>query len=115
MHLLEPVRDLLERFAEPQLKRGVELFVDRGTHLLELLRVVAAKHFQPLREGAPHRVEPLLVALRQRRQALVLQLRDAGELVLQKLREPAQRLAKLGARALRALCRFRTSQREVGP
>ena len=122
LHLAEPLVDLLEaigyeleRLAQPQLECCVEFFVDRRAHLLELVRVFVAQQVKTLLDGCAHRLQAKLVALRQRRQALVLQLRDAGELVLQKLREPAQRLAKLGARALRALCRFRTSQREVGP
>ena len=107
--LLEPIGNLLERFAEAQFQRCVQLLVDRRPHLLELLCVVVTQQLKPLFEGRAHRVQTLLVALRQRRQPFVLHVRHVGELILQRLRELAQRRAEFPTCSLGILGRLGSS------
>ena len=51
MHLLEPLADQLERFAEALFERGVQLFVDGAAHLLELAGIVGLDCGQPALDG----------------------------------------------------------------
>ena len=63
MHLLEPVGDLLEALAQPRFERGVELFVDRGAHLLELELVALLQGGEPLLDARLDFIEAALVGL----------------------------------------------------
>ena len=47
MDLLETIAHQLEGFAEPLLERPLQFFVDRGPHLLDLLRVLLPQFLQP--------------------------------------------------------------------
>ena len=70
VHLLQALRHLPERFAEPLLERRLQLLVDGRAHLLELLRVLGAQHVETLLERTAQRVEPRLRRLRHLRQAI---------------------------------------------
>ena len=70
MHLLQPVRDDLERFAQTLLERGLQLFVDRRAHLLQLGGVVGAQGIEALLDGEANGVQPLLVRQRELGQLL---------------------------------------------
>jgi len=51
MHLLEPVADQLEGFAEALLQCRVQLFIDRPPHFFELVRIVGLYCGQPRFNG----------------------------------------------------------------
>ena len=48
MHLLQPLADEAERFAEARFKRGLQLLVHGLAHLFELRRVIGLKREQAL-------------------------------------------------------------------
>ena len=39
MHLLQAVCNLFETLAQPRLQRGLQFFIDRGSHLIQLCRI----------------------------------------------------------------------------
>ena len=63
MNLVETIRHELEALAEPLLLRGMQLFVDGGAHLLQLLLVALLKRREALLDDGPHLTEPPLVGL----------------------------------------------------
>ena len=54
VHLLEPVRHLLEAFTQPCFQRGLEFFIDGGTHFVELGGVAGLQLRQLCFECLPH-------------------------------------------------------------
>jgi hypothetical protein len=122
VHLLQPVRDDLEGLAETLIERGLQLFVDRCAHLVELRRVVVPERVEPLFDGHAHRLEALFVGQREDRQLLteslqlpLLQSRRVGELLLRHRAEAADRLTHLGAQSHRRRALLGTRVRQVLP
>jgi len=54
VHLLKPVSDLLEAFTQPCLQCGLEFFVNRGPHLVELGSVAGLQLRQLRLQRLPH-------------------------------------------------------------
>ena len=54
VYLLEPVRHLLEAFTQPCFQRGLEFFIDGGTHFVELGGVAGLQLRQLCFECLPH-------------------------------------------------------------
>ena len=77
MHLIQPVGNLLEAFAQSLLQRGVEFFVDRGTNLLELPFVVRLYGHQPLFDGVANLTHALIIGLRQGPQLIAQRFRES--------------------------------------
>ncbi len=65
VHLLQPIRHLLERLAEPLVERRLELLVDGRPYLVQLLRIFAAQDVEPLLDGRAYRLEALFVGPRE--------------------------------------------------
>ena len=91
MHLLQPVRDLLEAFAQALLERRVQFLVDGGAHLFELLLVVGLDRGEPRLDGAAHLGHALVVGLRQRGEAFAERLGEAAERVALLQRDAVER------------------------
>ena len=82
MHLLEPVADEFEGFAQALLQRGVELFVHRAAHFFELGGVVGLDGGEALIERGAQLLGVLLAALHHARQLLRDGILQHRELVL---------------------------------
>ena len=63
--LLQPVGHLLERRTQALIERGLQFFVDRRAHLLELLCILAAQDIEPLLDGLADRFQSPVVRLRE--------------------------------------------------
>ncbi|GMV27971.1 MAG: hypothetical protein AMXMBFR59_00960 [Rhodanobacteraceae bacterium] len=79
MHLLEPLRHELERFAESRFERGMQLLVDRHTHCVELLRIVELKFLEARLERAADLGEALLAVFALFQEALPQQIAETRE------------------------------------
>lgn len=79
MHLLQPVGDQLERFAQALFQRGMQLLVDGAPHLVELGRVVGLDVLELLLQRGAHFGQPPLVALGQLCQLLLHGLAEAAQ------------------------------------
>ena len=71
VHLLKPVSDLLEALAQTRFKRGLQLFVDRGAHLVELFLVALLQGSQPLLDHLANLAQAAFVAFGELVQLLV--------------------------------------------
>mmetsp|Transcript_61147 Transcript_61147/g.144388 ORF Transcript_61147/g.144388 Transcript_61147/m.144388 type:complete len:512 (+) Transcript_61147:123-1658(+) len=77
VHLLQPLGHLLETLAQALLQRGMQLFVDRGAHLLQLFLVVLLDGGEALLDGQAQLGQALIVGLGQRLQLLTHRLAQA--------------------------------------
>ena len=77
VHLLEPVGHLLEAFAQALLERRLQLLVDGGAHLLELLLVAFLQRCEPLLDRRAHLRQAPLVAIGERAQLFVQRVAKA--------------------------------------
>ena len=73
VHLLEPVGDLLETLAQPRFQRGLQFFVNRLAHFIELGRIGLLQLRQLLFQRFPHFTHAACIRLTDR-----LQLRAQG-------------------------------------
>ena len=110
MHLLEPVGDLLERFAQPRFECGLQLFVDGGAHFVELLRVLVAQAVQL----ALDRLRQLAEALAELAQLLALRGVRVGERALRAVLELREALADFAPQRTRRIALLLARGREIG-
>ena len=76
VHARQHGGDVAKALGQARLQRGVQLLVDGGAHLFELLGVVGLQRPELLLERGAHLADALLVALGEFRQALAEGLRE---------------------------------------